>query len=129
MVALRPIRVHLGQAAVTQIVSEEGIRSATIRKPWSGDSWLEIECIVRNPCKHEVLFIPAGCVLSRAAVYQSITQLLEDDLLWAANDSSATTNCVNKAKAMDQAVDDQDERAAAIAVDIEQRATTSCRWK
>jgi hypothetical protein len=36
VVALRPTRVHLGQAEATQIVSEEGIRSATIRKPWSG---------------------------------------------------------------------------------------------
>ena len=129
VVALRPIRVHLGQAEATQIVPEEGIRSATIRKPWSGDSCLKIECIMRNPCKHEVLSIPAGCVLSRAAMYQSITQLLEDDPLWAANGSSATVNCVSKTEATYQTVEDQDEWAAAIAVDIEERAIAGCRWK
>ena len=99
-----------------------------VREQLAGNH-VEIECIVRNPCKHEVLSIPAGCVLSRAAVYQSITQLLEDDPLWAANGSSATVNCVSKAEAMDQAVNDQDEWAAAIAVDIEERAVASCRWK
>ena len=62
-------------------------------------------------------------------MYQSITQLLEDAPLWAANGSSATINCVSKAEAMNQAVEDQDEWAAAIAVDIEERAIAGCRRK
>ena len=131
VVALRPIRVHFGQLEATQIVSEEGVRSAKIRRPWSGSNWLEIECLVRNPCKHEVLSIPAGCVLSRsrAAVYQSITQLLEEDPLWAAEASNAAARSVRKTEAMEHTTNDQDEWAAAIEVDIQERAAAGCRWK